>query len=386
MADFGDWYRSVPEITRYWFTGTTVLPLLGRFGLFSPYYMLLEWHLFFYKFQIWRPVTALFYYPLSPQTGFHWLLMLYFLYNYSKGTETGVFDGRPADYLFMLVFNWIMCCVKPFDAVIEILRLMHLQIICMAAGVYFLLEPMVLSVLYIWCQLNKDQIVQFWFGTQFKAMYLPWILVAFNMVLRGGGMNELIGILVGHSYYFLMFKYPQDFGGRAFLNTPEILMSVGGMLNEVDDDYSYKWFPSRVGGVHGFGMAPSNRRPAASDGADHVVTGFIRTEAEDEAGVALAKRLELSSSRDWRWRQMNCVPLICDADLYAFSSSSSRIIAATDHAAVQIDFADVDPTTGRMIPNKVTRYAICGEIRRMGESDDCILRLAQRDGIIPTNL
>ncbi|KHN72647.1 Derlin-1 [Toxocara canis] len=51
MADFGDWYRSVPEITRYWFTGTTVLPLLGRFGLFSPYYMLLEWHLFFYKFQ-----------------------------------------------------------------------------------------------------------------------------------------------------------------------------------------------------------------------------------------------------------------------------------------------------------------------------------------------
>uniref|UniRef100_A0A0M3HW12 40S ribosomal protein S21 n=2 Tax=Ascaris TaxID=6251 RepID=A0A0M3HW12_ASCLU len=67
-------------------------------------------------------------------------------------------------------------------------------------------------------------------------------------------------------------------------------------------------------------------------------------------------------------------------------SSSSRIIAATDHAAVQIDFADVDPTTGRMIPGKVTRYAICGEIRRMGESDDCILRLAQRDGIIPINL
>uniref|UniRef100_A0A914R9F6 Derlin n=1 Tax=Parascaris equorum TaxID=6256 RepID=A0A914R9F6_PAREQ len=52
MADFGDWYRSVPEITRYWFTGTTVMPLLGRFGLFSPYYMLLEWHLFFYKFQV----------------------------------------------------------------------------------------------------------------------------------------------------------------------------------------------------------------------------------------------------------------------------------------------------------------------------------------------
>ena len=32
-----------------------------------------------------------------------------------------------------------------------------------------LLDPMILSVLYVWCQLNKDQIVQFWFGTQFKV-------------------------------------------------------------------------------------------------------------------------------------------------------------------------------------------------------------------------
>ncbi|KAE9550671.1 hypothetical protein FO519_006114 [Halicephalobus sp. NKZ332] len=67
-------------------------------------------------------------------------------------------------------------------------------------------------------------------------------------------------------------------------------------------------------------------------------------------------------------------------------SSSSRIIHAKDHASIQLDIVDVDPNTGHLIPNKVTRYAICGELRRMGESDDCLLRLAQRDGIIPTNL
>ncbi|KOB69379.1 Uncharacterized protein OBRU01_12816 [Operophtera brumata] len=33
-----------------------------------------------------------------------------------------------------------------------------------------LMDPMVLSVLYVWCQLNKDMIVSFWFGTRFKAM------------------------------------------------------------------------------------------------------------------------------------------------------------------------------------------------------------------------
>jgi|UniRef100_A0AC35GNK5 small subunit ribosomal protein S21e len=63
-------------------------------------------------------------------------------------------------------------------------------------------------------------------------------------------------------------------------------------------------------------------------------------------------------------------------------SSSSRIIHAKDHASIQLDFVDVDPNTGRLIPGKSTRYAICGELRRMGESDDCILRLAKRDGLI----
>ncbi|CAJ0576115.1 unnamed protein product, partial [Mesorhabditis spiculigera] len=66
-------------------------------------------------------------------------------------------------------------------------------------------------------------------------------------------------------------------------------------------------------------------------------------------------------------------------------SSSGRIIAANDHASIQMDFVDVDPESGRMIPGKVTRYTIAGSIRRMGEADDCLLRLAKRDGIIPAD-
>ena len=41
--------------------------------------------------QIWRPVTALFFFPLMPQTGFQYLLNLYFLYSYSTRLETGMF-------------------------------------------------------------------------------------------------------------------------------------------------------------------------------------------------------------------------------------------------------------------------------------------------------
>ena len=45
--------------------------------------------------------------------------------------------------------------------------------------------PLVISVLYVWCQVNHETVVQFWFGTQFKAMYLPWALAGFNVLLGG---------------------------------------------------------------------------------------------------------------------------------------------------------------------------------------------------------
>lgn len=58
------------------------------------------------------------------------------------------------------------------------------------------MDPMVLSVLYVWCQLNKDVIVNFWFGSQFKAMYLPWVLFAFNLIISGGYVpNSVIDFL-----------------------------------------------------------------------------------------------------------------------------------------------------------------------------------------------
>ncbi|CAB3408215.1 unnamed protein product [Caenorhabditis bovis] len=228
MSDLGDWLRTVPIITRHWFVISVILPLLGRFGFINPAWMFLEWNLVINKFQIWRPITALLFYPLSPQTGFNWLMMVYFLYTYSKSLESDIFSGRPADYLYMLLISWFVCAGM-----------------CMAIGVYFLLEPMVMCVLYVWCQMNKDTIVSFWFGMRFKAAYLPWVLCGFNAILRGGGLNELIGIFVGHVYYFLAFQYPGDHNGVRILETPEFM---------------YQLLPNEEGGVHGFGGSEEARR------------------------------------------------------------------------------------------------------------------------------
>uniref|UniRef100_A0A8D0G8Z5 Derlin n=1 Tax=Sphenodon punctatus TaxID=8508 RepID=A0A8D0G8Z5_SPHPU len=231
MSDLGDWFRSIPLITRYWFSGSIAVPLVAKLGLIRPEHLILWSDRFFYRFQIWRPITATFYSPMGP--GIMYLVNLYFLYHYSSRLETGAFDGRPADYMFMLLFNWI-CIV----------------ITGLAMNMALLMIPLIMSVLYVWAQMNREMIVPFWFGMKLKACYLPWVILGFNFILRGSLIEDLIGNLVGHFYYFLMFKYPIDLRGRNFLSTPQFL---------------YRWLPSRRGGVSGFGIPPASMRRAVDD-------------------------------------------------------------------------------------------------------------------------
>lgn len=154
--------------------------------------------------------------------------------------ESGAYGGRRADYFFLLIFNWLACVVAG-----------------LLLSIPFLMDPMVLSVLCVWCNLNKDTIVSFWFGSRFKAMYLPWVLLAFNAIVAGGGAMELLGIVVGHLYYFLMYAYPQELGGPRLISTPQ---------------FFYDLFPNEQGAAAGFGQPqqqPGTRRH--NWGAGHVL-------------------------------------------------------------------------------------------------------------------
>ncbi|XP_062501097.1 derlin-1-like [Corticium candelabrum] len=229
MAESGisDWFNSIPLVTRAWFGLSIIFPLVGNFGFINPQHLLLWYDAVVYRFQIWRLATCVFFHPLGPGAGFRYLITLYFLYSYSSRLESGIFDGRPADYLFMLLMHWIVVLV-----------------IALFMGLPLIMHCVVMAVIYVWCQLHKDTMIVFWFGATFKAMYFPWVLAAFNMIIMGSGLVELIGIFTGHVYFFLMFKYPQDFGGQTFLSTPQIF---------------YKWLPNRRT-MGGFGQVPASRR------------------------------------------------------------------------------------------------------------------------------
>ncbi|CAF0964187.1 unnamed protein product [Adineta steineri] len=226
--DLGQWYKSIPPITRTWFTACVVVPFATRFKIVNPINLTLHVRPIIRRFQIWRLLTCLLFYPLS----FDYLINLYFLYQYSSRLETSTFDGKPADYVFCLFFLAI-CNI----------------ILGIILSISVLMEAMIFSVMYIWCQLNKETMMSFWFGMQFKAMYMPWVLLLFRWVISNTLQVPLCGIIVGHLYFFLVFKYPQDFGGAHLLQTPSFL---------------YRYFPNDRASVSGFGTPPppsTARRP-----------------------------------------------------------------------------------------------------------------------------
>jgi hypothetical protein len=54
------------------------------------------------------------------------------------------------------------------------------------------------------------------------------------------------------------------------------------------------------------------------------------------------------------------------------------LITSKDHASVQISIADVD-ANGKALGTS-TMFALCGQVRAMGESDDSLNRLATKAG------
>lgn len=132
---------------------------------------------------------------------------LYFLYRNSIQLETEVFQGQPADYMFFHLFT------------------SGLQLA--AAGlfdIYVLSDGLLLAIAYLWSQHNRETPVSFMFGIRFKAVYLPWAIIASDFLMNGGVLPRasIAGMAASHVYYYLTSVYPSQ-GGRRYLETPQFL-------------------------------------------------------------------------------------------------------------------------------------------------------------------
>lgn len=58
----------------------------------------------------------------------------------------------------------------------------------------------------------------------FLAPYLPWVLLGFSVILGNTIWVDLMGMAVGHVYYFLEDVFPKQRGGFRILKTPIFLL------------------------------------------------------------------------------------------------------------------------------------------------------------------
>lgn len=58
-------------------------------------------------------------------------------------------------------------------------------------------------MVYVWGRRNENVRMSFLGLFPFTAPYLPWVLLFFSILLGNSATIDLIGIVVGHVYYFL---------------------------------------------------------------------------------------------------------------------------------------------------------------------------------------
>ncbi|KAM9440763.1 derlin-2 isoform 1-T1 [Clarias gariepinus] len=176
--------------------------------------------------QVWRLVTNfLFFGPV----GFNFLFNMIFLYRYCRMLEEGSFRGRTADFVFMFLFGGLL-----------------MTIFGMFVSLVFLGQAFTIMLVYVWSRRNPNVRMNFFGLLNFQAPFLPWVLMGFSLLLGNSIIVDLLGIAVGHVYFFLEDVFPNQPGGGRWLRTPSFLKML---FDTPEEDPNYNPLPEdRPGG------------------------------------------------------------------------------------------------------------------------------------------
>ncbi|KAJ8312392.1 hypothetical protein KUTeg_009765 [Tegillarca granosa] len=219
-------YMQMPPVTRGYTTACVLTTLAVQLDIITPFQIYFNPDLIFRKFQVWRLITNFMYFgPI----GFNFLFNMIFAYRYCRMLEEGSFRNKTADFLLGLVVN-----------------------------IVFLGSAFTIMLVYLWSRRNPYIRMNFFGLMTFHAPYLPWVLLGFSVLLGNSVLVDILGIAVGHIYYFLEDVFPQQRGGFRLLKTPWFLTYI---FDGAPEDPNYNPLPEdRPGGFDwGNGQVAGNR-------------------------------------------------------------------------------------------------------------------------------
>lgn len=127
--------------------------------------------------------------------------------------EEEFFRNRTADFFYMfLVGGTLMSMLAYF------------------VNLIFLGHAFTIMLVYIWSRRNPGIRMNFFGIITFQAPYLPWVLLALSILLGSSTVVDIIGIIVGHFYYFFEDVFPNEPHGFRILETPRIIKIVFNAL------------------------------------------------------------------------------------------------------------------------------------------------------------
>ncbi|GLG93263.1 Derlin [Gryllus bimaculatus] len=140
--------------------------------------------------------------------------------------------------------------VSPFQLYFNpILIVKQYQMFAFFINLLFLGQAFTIMLVYVWSRRNPFVQMNFFGLINFQAPYLPWVLLGFSVLLGNAIWVDLMGMAVGHMYYFIEDVFPAQRGGFRLLNTPQILKTLfDGHPN--DHDYTPLPEDQRPGGFN----------------------------------------------------------------------------------------------------------------------------------------
>lgn len=133
-----------------------------------------------------------------------------------------------------------------------------MTIVALFVNLVFLGSAFTIMLVYVWSRRNPYVRMNFFGLMNFQAPYLPWVLLGFSLLLGNSVIVDIMGIAVGHVYYFLEDVFPQQHGGFKILRTPGFLKYL---LEGPEQEPNYEPLPEeRPGGFDwGQGQALGDR-------------------------------------------------------------------------------------------------------------------------------
>eukprot|EP01105_Mastigella_eilhardi_P024818 TRINITY_DN6557_c0_g1_i1.p1 TRINITY_DN6557_c0_g1~~TRINITY_DN6557_c0_g1_i1.p1 ORF type:complete len:270 (-),score=61.70 TRINITY_DN6557_c0_g1_i1:69-788(-) len=205
-------FFSVPPVTRAYGLGCAATTLASVLNLVSPFQLFLYFPLVFgHNHEVWRLVTNFFF--VDQKLSLNFFFHMYFVIRHSMALEEQ-FAGRTADFAWLWMFGAAMLLLIDFGLFsFQLTRQWTLP---------FLGPSLSFMVVYIWSRRNKHVRMSFLGLFTFTAPYLPWVLIGFGFLLNQDPTYDILGVVVGHLYYYLEDVLPRSVGIRP-LRTPFFL-------------------------------------------------------------------------------------------------------------------------------------------------------------------